>query len=118
MKEKRNNFADILKQIEQIEKELREIRKDITQCLTPEIDISNRKEKMVLEFTMDDLYEAFGQKNKSYAVRLRNALEKKGITTLGQFLAMTPGQILNLEGIGFGTMKYTSKAMEKLGIQW
>ena len=116
MKEKRQSIATILKRIEKVEYELSDIRKCLAELMTP--PTSNTEKEIEVQFTIEDLCEAFGRKHKSYAVRLCNALEHKGITTLKQFLAMTPGQLLDLEGIGPGTLEQTNKAMKKLGIQW
>jgi len=118
MKEKRQTIVSILKRIERVEQELSEIRKDIAECLTPTTASADGAEETELEFTMDDFCEAFGRKHKSYAERLRYELAEHGVTTLSQFLAMTPGQLLDMDGIGPGTLKYISKAMKKLGIRW
>lgn len=118
MKEKKQNIATILKRIEKVEQELSDIRKAIAECLTPTADESNELTEMDVTFTLDDLCEAFGRKHKAYGVRLRNALANNGITTFSQFLAMTPGQLLDLDGIGPGTLEYTNKAMKKLGVRW
>lgn len=118
MKEKKQNIATILKRIEKVEQELSDIRKAIAECLTPTADESNEPTETDVTFTLDDLCEAFGKKHKAYGVRLRNALARQGVSTFGQFLAMTPGQLLDLEGIGPGTLEYTNKAMKKLGVRW
>lgn len=118
MKEKKQNIATILKRIEKVEQELSDIRKAIAECLTPTADESNEPTEMDVTFTLDDLCEAFGKKHKGYAYRLRRALAEKGVTTFSQFLAMTPGQLLDLDGIGPGTLEYTNKAMKKLGVRW
>ena len=117
MKEKRQSLAALLKRLEKLEGELCDIRKEIAWCLVPAADDGESTDPDVA-FTLDDLYEAFGRKHKSYAVRLRHALEQRGVTTLPQFLKMTPGQLLDLDGIGAGTLEYTNKAMKALGIAW
>lgn len=116
MKEKKQNIIVILKRIEKIEYELSDIRNCLAELLTP--PASDTEKQIEVQFTMDDLCEAFGRKHKSYAVRLRNALAQKGVTTLSQFLSMTPGQLLDLDGIGPGTLEQTNKVMKKLGIEW
>ena len=118
MKEKKQNITTILKRIEKVEQELGDIRKAIAECLTPTADSSDESDMEDMTFTIDDLCEAFGRKHKAYGVRLRNALANTGITTFSQFLAMTPGQLLDLDGIGPGTLEYTNKAMKKLGVRW
>lgn len=118
MKEKKQSITVILKRIEKVEYELSDIRKAIAECLTPTADSSDESEMEDVTFTLDDLCEAFGRKHKAYGVRLRNALEMRGVTTFSQFLAMTPGQLLDLDGIGPGTLEYTNKAMKRLGVHW
>lgn len=118
MKEKRQSLTALLKRLEKLEGELCDIRKEIVWCLTPAAIDGGEAEESDVAFTLDDLYEAFGRKHKSYAVRLRHALEQRGVTTLAQFLKMTPGQLLDLDGIGAGTLEYTNKAMKTLGIAW
>lgn len=118
MKEKKQNIATILKRIERVEQELSDIRKAIAECLTPTADESNKPTETDMTFTLEDLCEAFGRKHKAYGIRLRNALEMQGVTTFSQFLIMTPGQLLDLDGIGPGTLEYTNKAMKKLGVRW
>ena len=108
----------ILKRLERVETELSEIRKDITEYMKPSVNSSSHASNDFLEFTMDDLCEAFGRKHKSYAYRLRDSLMLHGVTTLSEFLSMSPGQLLNLDGIGATTLEYTNKALQKLGITW
>ena len=116
MKKSKQSVAAILKRIEMVEYELGEIRKAIAESMTPTVAECESPEEVT--FTMDDLCEAFGKKHKAYAARLRNALVKQGVTTFSQFLAMTPGQLLALDGIGPGTLQYANKAMKKLGVSW
>ena len=117
MKERKQSIAHLLKRIEKVEYELNDIRKCIAVCMTPQVADSGDEETDI-QFTLEDLWEAFGRKHKYYAVRLRHALEQRGVTTLQQFLAMTPGQLLDLDGIGPGTLEYTNNAMKHLGIDW
>lgn len=118
MKERKQSITVLLKRLEKVEYELRDIRKGIAECMTPPAADGGEAEERDVQFTLEDLWEAFGRKHSSYAVRLRNALERKGVTTLPQFLKMTPGQLLDLDGIGPGTLEYTNKAMKRLGIPW
>jgi len=69
-------------------------------------------------YTLDDLYKAFGKKRKSYASRLKSALKENQITTLEDFLSLSPGELLELNNIGYKTLTYTRKALESLGIKW
>lgn len=118
MKKNKQSITTLLKRLEKLESELSEIRKDIAESLIPSSKGGGDAIETVVGFTLDDLYEAFGRNHKSYAVRLRHALEQRGITTLQQFLAMTPGQLLDLDGIGAGTLDYTNKALKQMGIAW
>lgn len=115
--EKNKNLTTILHRMEDIEKELRELRADLIKCATPTA-AENDNEQELLQFTLDDLSEAFGKKHQQYAVRLRNALAQQGITTLADFLTLTTGQLLDMKGIGPGTLQYANKALKKLGICW
>lgn len=118
MKEKRQSLTALLKRLEKLEGELCDIRKEIAQCLTPAATDGCEATEPDVQFTLEDLWEAFGSKHRSYAVRLCKALERRGVTTLPQFLKMTTGQLLDLDGIGPGTLEYTNKAMKRLGIPW
>ena len=116
MEENTLSLTDLLKRLENIENELREVRRDIAQSIVPSKAID--KTKISLEYTLDDLYEAFGHSKQSYAKRLRNALEQQSIKDLGQFLSLTPGQLLDLDGVGIGTLMQAHKALKKMGIRW
>ena len=70
-----------------------------------------------LEYTLDDLYREFGNK-VSLARRLKTALQKRNINTLEEFLSLTPGELLDLENVGYDTLLRTKKALGKLGIVW
>lgn len=115
MKEKRQSIASLINRLNDIETELKQVRAELTQIAAPDIYKSAVPQ---LEYTLDDLYQAFGRKRKAYATRLMNILQQQGITTLQQFLALTPGQLLDLEGIGAGTLQYTNVALKRLGIAW
>lgn len=69
-------------------------------------------------YTLDDLYKAFGKKRKSYASRLKSALKENQITTLEDFLSLSPGELLKLNNIGYRTLTRTQEALKKLGINW
>lgn len=115
--EDHKSITIILHRLEEIEKEMHELRADLIRCATP-TSAENDNKKEPLQFTLDDLCEAFGKKHRQYAVRLRNALAQNDITTLADFLTLTTGQLLDMEGIGAGTLQYVNKAMKKLGIRW
>lgn len=118
MKDIRISPTSMLQKLENIEIELREVREYLAQNMIAFVNVDDRTKDLKLEYTMEDLYEAFGPSKQSYATRLRTSLEKRGVNTLGEFLALTPGQLLDLDGVGNGTLQYTHKALKKLGIQW
>ena len=70
-----------------------------------------------LGYTLEDLYRAFGNK-KSLAYRLKSALKKRQIKTLEEFLSLTPGELLELENVGYETLVRTKKALNRLGVVW
>lgn len=110
--------VELLKRLELIERELAEVRKSLMQ--TEQTDARNTDrdgQGAEIAYTLDDLYQAFGKK-KSYALRLKASLKRKSILTLDEFLCLTPGQLFELEGIGFGTLLQTKKALGHLGIAW
>ena len=69
-------------------------------------------------YTLDDLYNSFGNSKKHYATRLRHSLKQKGINTLQEFLALTPGQLLELDNVSVGTLEQTKKVLDRLGVSW
>ena len=69
-------------------------------------------------YTLNDLYKAFGNKKQAYATRLRTALRNKQIVTLEDFLLLSPGELLELDNIGYKTLLQTRKALRRLGIEW
>lgn len=121
MKENKTNktsLTSLLKKLENIEKEVREVREEIAQISAPAVNGSVETSELKLEYTLKDLYEAFGPSKRSYAVRLNTSLSKIGVNTLGEFLALTPGQLMELDGVGVGTLQHTKKALDKLGVRW
>lgn len=69
-------------------------------------------------YTLDDLYKAFGPKKQSYAKRLKSALRKRQITSLQDFMLLTPSELLELDNVGYGTLQKTQAALKRLGIDW
>ena len=118
MKKKRTSPTSMLQKLENIENELREVREYLAQSMITFVNADNRSKDLKLEYTLDDVYKAFGPSKQSYATRLRTSLEKYGVNTLGEFLALTSGQLLDLDGVGSGTLQHTHKALKRLGIQW
>ena len=53
----------------------------------------------------------------SLARRLKMALQKQNVNTLEDFLSLTPGELLELESVGYDTLLRTKK-LSKLGIEW
>lgn len=117
MKEKSITPSCILQKLENLENELREVREYLSQYLSAAVSQSDGTPDVEWQYTLIDLYEALGSK-KHYAVRLRTALEKQGINSLGEFLSLTPGQLLDLENVGPGTLLQVKKALNKLGVTW
>lgn len=109
--------ADIMQKLECLEKDLRELRLAIGQTMMPEVDNSDKQYNDNLQYTLEDLYDAFGRK-KHYAIRLKNALDSRGILTMKEFLTLSPGELLSLDGIGPGTLERIKKALDRLGVQW
>lgn len=118
MKDNKMSVLSILNKLESIEEELREVREEFERYAIPSISRDNAPTDLQLEYTLMDLYEAFGAKKHQYATRLCHSLEKKGIKTLAEFLALTPGQLLDLDAVGYETLQQTNKALKKLGIRW
>lgn len=116
MNEKELSPASVIKRLESMEQELREIRQYLIQNATPE-NVQNSHSSFDIDYTLDDLYAAMGGKHH-YAVRLKNALARKNVFTMAQFLALTPGQLLDMDNVGSGTLERIKKALDKLGIKW
>jgi len=112
---------EIIDRLESVEREMKEIREylslseagmdmplDFPLAATPDFELG---------YTLEDLYKEFGKK-KSLAYRLKSALKKRNITTLEEFLLLTPGELLELENVGYETLLRTKKALSKLGVDW
>ena len=110
---------EIIDRLESVEKEVKEIREYLSQSelgMGMHIDFPLAIEPdFELGYTLEDLYREFGKK-KSLAYRLKSALKKRNIKTLKDFLSLTPGELLELEGVGYDTLLRTKKALSKLGI--
>lgn len=112
---------EFIEKLQNIEREVKEIREYLSQSesetVTP-VDFPLAKElDFKLEYTLDDLYREFGNK-VSLARRLKTALQKRNINTLEDFLSLTPGELLDLENVGYDTLLRTKKALGRLGIAW
>lgn len=69
-------------------------------------------------YALADLYAAFGEEKRVAASRLQKALERKHVTTLAEFVSLSPGQLLDMEGVGVGTITLIYKALQKMGVRW
>ena len=119
IKEEKMSPTNILQKLENIENELREVREYLTQSMvnSPSDAPVAVRHKFKLEYTLEDLYRGFGGK-VSLVRRLKSALQKRDINTLEEFLLLTPGELLDLENVGYDTLLRTKKALNKLGIAW
>lgn len=112
---------EIIDRLESVEREVKEIREYLS--LNDSEQVAPGGFPLPLEsdfkvgYTLEDLYREFGKK-KSLVYRLKSALKKRNITTLEEFLLLTPGELLELENVGYGTLLRTKKALNKLEIVW
>lgn len=112
---------ELIDKLECIERDVKEIKEYLSQNksveATPIESQLGLEADFQLEYTLDDLYRAFGGK-VSLARRLKSALQKRNINTLEEFLSLTPGELLDLENVGYDTLLRTKKALSRLGITW
>ena len=112
---------EIIKKLEIIESEVKEVKEYLSQeksIIVPQAAFSLPIDPdFKLDYSLDDLYREFGSK-VSLARRLKSALQKRNINTLEEFLSLTPGELLDLENVGYDTLLRTKKALNKLGIAW
>lgn len=92
------------------------VHKEISLPFAPQTD--NGKLVEDTEYTLEDLYQAFEEEIKTDVERLRNALARQEITTLQGLLSMPLGQLLDMEGVGSGTLGLIHKALKKMEVQW
>ncbi|MBR6141484.1 MAG: hypothetical protein IKQ37_06960 [Bacteroidaceae bacterium] len=117
------NKIEIIEKIEGVERELKGIREALSQdglCKAPEKSNSpfDTMPDISINYTLENLYEAFGKKKQPFARRLKHALMKHRIHTLEGFLNLSAGEVLGLENVGYETMLQTKKALARLGISW
>ena len=98
-----------------VKQETEDVRTVLSQSVTEDDDAVPVSETT---YTLDDLYQAFGEDRKASAARLRYALERNGITTLQELAALSVGRLLDMEGVGSGTLGLIHKAFKKLGVRW
>lgn len=111
---------ELIDKLQNIEWEVKEIREYLSQSKSETVTPVNsplvREQDFKLEYTLDDLYKAFGGK-ESLVRRLKTALQKRNIN-LEDFLSLTPGELLELENVGYDTLLRTKKTLSRLGIAW
>ena len=112
---------EIIDRLESVEREVKEIREYLSRNDGEQVAPGGYPLPLESDFkvgyTLEDLYKEFGKK-KSLAYRLKSALTKRNIKTLEEFLSLTPGELLELEGVGYDTLLRTKKALSKLGVDW
>lgn len=112
---------ELIDKLESVEREVKEIREYLSQNdgeqVAPVGFPLPLESDFMVGYTLEDLYKEFGKK-KSLAYRLKSALKKRNIKTLEDFLSLTPGELLELEGVDYDTLLRTKKALSKLGIDW
>lgn len=118
MKEKQRSMSAILKRLEKLENELKDIRHQLVLNMNDADHSKASSRNYDIGYELDDLYNSFGNKKKHYATRLRHSLQQKGINTLQEFLELTPGQLLELDNVSVGTLEQTKKVLDRLGVSW
>lgn len=112
---------EIIDRLESVERDVKEIREYLSlekTSIVTNADIPRPIDTdFKLKYTLEDLYKEFGSK-KSLAHRLKTSLQKRNINTLEEFLSLTPGELLDLENVGYDTLLRTKKALSRLGITW
>lgn len=111
---------EIINNLESVENAVKEIKEFLSQnpvATTPAKSPLTAVQDFQLAYTLEDLYREFGSK-KSLAQRLKTALQKRNINTLEEFLSLTPGELLDLENVGYDTLLRTKRALSRLGIVW
>ena len=110
---------DFIDKLENVQKDVEEIKKFLSQNPTPIPSkyFSTGIPDFKLDYTLEDLYREFGRK-KSLAHRLKTALQKRNINTLEEFLSLKPGELLDLENVGYDTLLRTKKALNRMGLTW
>lgn len=117
MKYKKQSTLAILQRLAAVEKELGDIRQQIVENMN-QAERQSDGGDCGLSYSLDDFYNSFGSSKKHYATRLRHALQQKGIGTLQEFLALSPGQLLDLDNVSVGTLKQVKRVLDRMGIRW
>lgn len=109
---------ELIDKLESIERDVKEIKEYLLQGMPNAVEPNESIDSdFNLGYTLEDLYREFGSK-KSLAHRLKTALQKRNVNTLEDFLSLTPGELLDLENVGYDTLLRTKKALGRLGIAW
>lgn len=112
---------ELVDKLESVEREVKEIREYLSRNDGEQVAPGGfplpLEPDLKVGYTLEDLYREFGKK-KSLAYRLKSALKKRNIKTLEEFLSLTPGELLDLEGVGYDTLLRTKKALSRFGIDW
>lgn len=109
---------ELIDKLESIERDVKEIKEYLLQGMPNAVEPNESIDSdFNLRYTLEDLYREFGSK-KSLAHRLKTALQKRNVNTLEDFLSLTPGELLDLENVGYDTLLRTKKALGRLGIAW
>ena len=112
---------EIIDKLESVERDVKDIREYLSQKETSIVTNADIPQPIdtdfKLKYTLEDLYKEFGSK-KSLAHRLKTSLQKQNINTLEDFLSLTPGELLDLENVGYDTLLRTKKALSRLGLTW
>ena len=113
---------DLIDKLQNIEKDVKEIKEYLSQSESGadkpvDFPLAAIEPDFKMKYTLDDLYREFGNK-VSLARRLKSALQKRNINTLEEFLLLTPGELLELENVGYDTLLRTKRALNRLGVIW
>ena len=109
---------ELIDKLESVERDVKEIKEYLLQGMPNAVEPNESIDSdFNLGYTLEDLYREFGSK-KSLAHRLKTALQKRNVNTLEDFLSLTPGELLDLENVGYDTLLRTKKALGRLGIAW
>ena len=109
---------ELIDKLESVERDVKEIKEYLLQGMPNAVEPNESIDSdFNLGYTLEDLYREFGSK-KSLAHRLKTALQKRNVNTLEEFLSLTPGELLDLENVGYDTLLRTKKALNRLGVVW
>ena len=67
---------------------------------------------------IDDIYKAFGNKKKHYAIRLKHAFLENHVESVDDLMKLSINDLLNMDGIGSETMRFFIKKLNGLGIDY